>query len=75
MNLTKLIDDQEIRVISIKHSDLTKGIKREMGKWLGSGLGRPDRNRGIWWTTEDDTHLHFYFRHEEAFVEFWMKYS
>ena len=45
-----------------------------MAAWLKENLGPPNRNGGFWWTDEKDGFLLVWFRHDEAFVDFSLKY-
>ena len=64
----------DVRIARICLSKLTKQTRREMGKWLSKNLGRPDRNGGLWWTDDDGYCMLVCFRHDEAFVEFSLRY-
>jgi hypothetical protein len=74
LNQTITMPTDEIRIARIELTKLTKAMRREMGAWLSSNLGRPDRNSGLWWANEDGHHLLVCFRNDEAFVNFSLKY-
>ena len=55
--------------------DFSKNKRKEIGTWISSRLGKPDRNTGRWWTDEDLNYIKIFFRDDTVFVEFslvWM---
>ena len=72
MNTNIVMDEPKLARVEL--SKLMKKQRKEMAAWLKENLGPPNRNGGFWWTDEKDGFLLEWFRHDEAVVDFSLKY-
>lgn len=73
MNTNVTMDEPKLARVKLSKL-INKKQRKEMATWFKENLGRPNRNGGLWWTDEKDGFLLVWFRHDNAFVEFSLKY-
>ena len=60
----------QVRTVMVPRERLDKRSRRELGAWLVSRLGRPDRVAGAWWADDRSDGLLVNVRDDAVFTEF-----
>lgn len=76
MDLVTLPQDHMTYQARLPLASLGRARRRELAAWLGHHCGRPDRQRGFWWSDEDTAsrELVITFVLPEHFFEFSMRW-